>query len=357
MSLWPRSELTNLLGVSHPIIQAPMSGSDGSALAAAVSNAGGVGSLGCGEMSLEKLRKTFNETRSSTAHPFIINFFAHDPPAFPSDDAASMRKRLASYYQELGLGQALTLSASSMRSFDTATLETVLELKPAIVSFHFGLPDAEAVNALKSKGSIILCSATTVTEARQLEAGGVDAIIAQGYDAGGHRGTFIEPLEAGNVGTFALVPQVVDAVSVPVIAAGGIADGRGIAAAFALGASGVQMGTAFLRCPESAASPVHRDALKQAGGDGTALTRAFTGRPARAIVNRFVEEMASQDRDIAAFPLQDSLTMPLHIKSVEQGSKDFAALFSGQASSLGRTLPAAALVDTLVAEARKIFGH
>jgi nitronate monooxygenase len=213
------------------------------------------------------------------------------------------------------------------------------------------------LNALKSTGSIILCSATTVTEARQLEAGGVHAIIAQGYDAGGHRGTFSEPLEAGNVGTFSLVPQVVDAVSVPVIAAGGIADGRGIAAAFALGASGVQMGTAFLLCPESAASPIHREVLQQARDDGTILTRAFTGRPARAIVNRFVEEMASQDREVADFPLQDSLTLPLHIKSVEQGSKDFAALFSGQASSLCRTLPAGALVDALVAEAQEILSR
>jgi nitronate monooxygenase len=353
--MWPRSDLTDLLGIDHPIIQAPMAGSDGPALAAAVSNAGGVGSLGCGEMSVEKLREAFDETRSSTTRPFIINFFAHDTPVYPSDDAATMRKELATYYEELGLGQALTLSASPMRSFDAATLEAVLELQPEIVSFHFGLPTEEMLNALKSTGSTILCSATTVTEAQQLEAGGVHAIIAQGYDAGGHRGTFSEPLEAGNVGTFSLVPQVVDAVSVPVIAAGGIADGRGIAAAFALGASGVQMGTAFLLCPESAASPIHREVLQQARDDGTILTRAFTGRPARAIVNRFVEELASQDREVAAFPLQDSLTLPLHIKSVEQGSKDFAALFSGQAASLSRTLPAGALVDALVAEAQEIL--
>lgn len=333
-----------------------MAGSDSPALAAAVSNAGGVGSLGCGEMSVEKLRKEFDETRASTTRPFIINFFAHDTPVFPSDDAASMRKLLAIYYEELGLGQDLTLSASPMRSFDAATLEAVLELRPEIVSFHFGLPTEEMLEALKSAGAIILCSATTVTEARKLEAGGVHAIIAQGYDAGGHRGTFSTPVEAGNVGTFALIPQVVDAVSVPVIAAGGIADGRGIAAAFALGASGVQMGTAFLLCPESAASPIHREMLQQGRDDSTVVTRAFTGRPARTIVNRFVEEMASQDGEVAAFPLQDSLTLPLHLESVEQGSKDFAALFSGQASALSRTLPAGELVDALVAEAQKILG-
>ncbi|NCF26343.1 MAG: DUF561 domain-containing protein [Gammaproteobacteria bacterium] len=355
--MWPRSDLTDLLGIDHPIIQAPMAGSDGPVLAAAVSNAGGVGSLGCGEMSAEKLREEFDKTRASTTRPFIINFFAHDTPVFPSDDAASMRKQLAIYYEELGLGQDLTLSASPMRSFDAAMLEAVLDLRPEIVSFHFGLPSEEMLDALKSAGSIILCSATTVTEARKLEAGGVHAIIAQGYDAGGHRGTFSTPVDAGNVGTFALIPQIVDAVSVPVIAAGGIADGRGIAAAFALGASGVQMGTAFLLCPESAASPIHRQVLQQARDDSTVVTRAFTGRPARTIVNRFVEEMAPQDREVPAFPLQDSLTLPLHFESVAQGSKDFAALFSGQASALSRTLPAGELVDALVAEAQKILGR
>jgi nitronate monooxygenase len=176
--MWPRSDLTDLLGIDHPVIQAPMAGSDGPVLAAAVSNAGGVGSLGCGEMSAEKLREEFDKTRASTTRPFIINFFAHDTPVFPSDDAASMRKQLAIYYEELGLGQDLTLSASPMRSFDAAMLEAVLDLRPEIVSFHFGLPSEEMLDALKSAGSIILCSATTVTEARKLEAGGVHAIIA-----------------------------------------------------------------------------------------------------------------------------------------------------------------------------------
>jgi nitronate monooxygenase len=353
--MWPRTDLTELLGIDHPIIQAPMAGSDGPALAAAVSNAGGMGSLGCGEMSVQKLRENFNETRSSTTRPFNINFFAHEAPVHPSDDAASMRKLLSTYYAELGLDQALTLTASPMRSFDAATLEVVLGLQPKIVSFHFGLPTEEMLGTLKSTGTIILCSATTASEARQLEAAGVHAIIAQGCDAGGHRGTFTKPLEVGNVGTFSLVPQVVDAVSVPVIAAGGIADGRGIAAAFALGASGVQMGTAFLVCPESAASPVHREALQQTRDVGTVLTSAFTGRPARAIVNRFVEEMTSLDQKMAPFPLQDSLTLPLHTRSVEQGSRDFASLFSGQASSLSRILPAGELIDVLVADARSVL--
>lgn len=350
--MWLRTDLSELLGIEHPIIQAPMSGSDSPALAAAVSNAGALGSLGCGEMSLERLREAFGETRCSTAGPFNVNFFAHPAPVHPSDDAASMRALLSSYYDELGLRDAPTLTGSPMRSFDAATLEAVLELGPSIVSFHFGLPEKRMLDALRSTGAIILSSATTVGEARRLEAAGVHAIIAQGCDAGGHRGTFSEPLGAGRVGTFALVPQVVDAVSVPVVAAGGIADGRGIAAAFALGASGVQMGTAFLACPESGASAVHREALSETRDEDTIVTRAFTGRPARAIVNRFVEEMAPRDDEAAPFPLQDSLTLPLHVRSVETGSKDFAALFAGQASSLARPIAAAELVDALVAQAQ-----
>jgi nitronate monooxygenase len=333
--MWPRTDLIELLGIDHPIIQAPMAGSDG----------------------LRQLREKFDETRSSTSRPFNINFFAHHAPEHPSDAAATMREWLSTYYEELGLQQSLTLSDSPMRSFDADTLEAVLELQPRVVSFHFGLPAAQMLGALKATGTIILCAATTVSEARQLEASGVHAIIAQGCDAGGHRGTFSIPLETGSVGTFALVPQIVDAVSVPVIAAGGIADGRGVAAAFALGASGVQMGTAFLPCPESAASPVHREALRHVRAEDTTLSRAFTGRPARTIVNRFVEEMASRDGDVAPFPLQDSLTLPLHIRSVERESKNFAALFCGQAASLNRTLPAGALVDALVAETRAIFNR
>ncbi len=354
---WPRTDLTELIGIEHPIIQAPMAGVASPALAAAVSNAGGLGSLGCGEMTVEQLRESFGETRAWTARPFNINFFAHEAPEHPSDDAAAMRGWLAGYYQELDVRESPSLSETPMRSFDAATLRAVLELEPRIVSFHFGLPAHDMLDALKSTGTVILSSATTVSEARRLEAAGVHAIIAQGYDAGGHRGTFSEPIAAGSIGTFALVPQIVDAVSVPVIAAGGIADGRGIAAAFALGASGVQMGTAFILCPESAASPVYREVLRQTRDDETVVTRAFTGRPARAIVNRFVEEMAPREDDVAPFPLQDSLTLALHVASVARGSKDLAAMLAGQASPLARALPAAALVETLVCEAQEALAR
>jgi nitronate monooxygenase len=267
-----------------------------------------------------------------------------------------MREALAPYYDELSLDGMPALTAP-MAPFDAAMLEVVLAIKPGVVSFHFGLPEAAMLDTLRAAGILILCSATTVAEARALEAAGVDAIIAQGFEAGGHRGTFTEPHEAGTIGTFALVPQVVDAVSVPVIAAGGIADGRGIAAAFALGASGVQPGTAFLSCPEAGTQPLYRQALAEARDDATRLTRAFSGRPARALRNRFVDEMAPLEGEAAPFPLQRSLTGPLAAAAQAEGSADFSTLWSGQAAALNRALPAAELVELLVREARAILHH
>ncbi len=354
MTLWPRNDLCELLGIEHPIIQAPMAGSTTPALAAAVSNAGALGSLGCAALSGAQLREQGEATRAATNGPFNLNFFVHSPPVAPADGASAMRGRLAAYYKELGLGEVATL-APTMPPFDEETLEIVLALRPRIVSFHFGLPKAEMVAAVKEMGALVLSSATTLAEARALEAGGADAIVAQGFEAGGHRGTVEEPFAAGEIGTFALVPQIADAVSVPVIAAGGIADGRGIAAAFALGASGVQIGTAFLSGPESAIDDLYRAALAGAGDKGTRLTRAISGRPARAIANRFVKEMADDQGEVAPFPLQRSLTAPLAAAAGKAGSADFAAHWSGQAVGLNRALPAAELVETLVAEAQAIF--
>jgi len=352
---WPRSDLTTLLRIEHPIILSPMSLSGTPALAAAVSNAGGMGSLGCAEMSHRELRENFEATRALTKGPFNINFFVHQPPVAPPDGAAAMREKLAPYYQELGLGEVPELSCP-FEPFARGTLELVLELEPDVVSFHFGLPRPDMIDALKSAGATILSSATTVSEARTLESAGADAIIAQGSEAGGHRGSFEEPLASGTVGTLALVPQVADAVSVPVIAAGGIADGRGIAAAFALGASGVQMGTAFLPCPESGASPLYRKVLAGLRDDGTRLSRLYTGRLARFIVDRLVDEMAPYEDDSAPYPLQESLTSALFTDSTNRESADFGVLLSGQAAPLNRTLPAADLVNTLVAEARSVLG-
>jgi nitronate monooxygenase len=229
----------------------------------------------------------------------------------------------------------------------------VLDLRPQVVSFHFGLPPADAMKRIKQTGAVALSSATTVGEARKLEAEGADAIIAQGFEAGGHRGTFTQGNGAGLVGTMALVPQVVDAVGAPVIAAGGIADGRGIAAAFALGASGVQIGTAFLGCPEAVVPAVHRDALNSAADEDTRLTKVFTGRSARALQNRLIDDMG--DMEALEFPAQLSLTRPLFQANSEAARRAFLPLWAGQAAPLVRDLPAAALIETLVAEVRTVL--
>jgi nitronate monooxygenase len=248
--MWPRTDLLDLLGITHPIIQAPMSGFSGPALAGAVSNAGALGSLSCATLPAQAARDQIEEIRRACNRPFNLNFFVHSAPSIDVQTAGRVRERLAAYFDEFGLG-AVPEPSDPLPRFDEERLLLVLELKPPVVSFHFGLPPADTMKRIKQTGAVVLSSATTVAEARKLEAEGADAIIAQGFEAGGHRGTFTQGDGAGLIGTMALVPQVVDAVGVPVIAAGGIADGRGIAAAFALGASGVQIGTAFLGCPEA----------------------------------------------------------------------------------------------------------
>jgi nitronate monooxygenase len=355
--MWPRSDLLDLLGIEQPIVQAPMIGSATPALAAAVGNAGGLGSLGCAAMSLDQLRAKAGELRAATNRPFNLNFFAHDPPKENADVDALTRRRLAPFYQELGLGEVPKAVELPFGGFDAGTLAALLEIEPAVVSFHFGLPAPEVVAAIKDAGCRLLCSATTVAEARSLAAAGVDAIIAQGWEAGGHRGTFDVSFEDFGVGTLALVPQIVDAVEVPVIAAGGIADGRGIAAAFALGASGVQMGTAFLSCPEANVSDMHRHALRHASDDETRLTRAFSGRPARARNNRYIDAMAEHRRPLPAFPRMYGFTDPLRQAAAAGDDPNFQFLLYGQAAALNRELPAAELVRTLIAEAQEVLGR
>ena len=355
--MWPRTELLEMLGIEHPIIQAPMSGVATPELAAAVSNAGALGSLGCGSLPAAAVRNQVAATRRATNRSLNINFFAHPEPVLDAEAAATMRSRLRRYYDELGLGP-VPEPAELLRAFDRERLELMLELRPRVVSFHFGFPDAEAVRQLKTAGCVLLSSATTVAEARRLEAEGVDAIIAQGAEAGGHRGTFTDAPGAGAVGTLALVPQVADAVRVPVIAAGGIFDGRGIAAAFALGACGVQIGTAFLACPEAAVPPSYRAALRDASDEATQVTRVFTGRPARVLRNRFAAEMHADGGEAGAlaFPLQASLTMPLG-RSPDGAivRPDFLPMWAGQGAPMQREMAAAALVERLVAEAQPLL--
>jgi nitronate monooxygenase len=257
--------------------------------------------------------------------------------------------RLRPYYDELGIAPPDPPPAPPP-PFTDAHLEVLLSEHPAVVSFHYGLPDSAQLRALQEAGVHVLSSATTVEEARWLEAQGVAAVIAQGYEAGGHRGTFQSSLEAARVGTFALLPQIADAVACPVIAAGGIMDGRGIAAALMLGAAGVQLGTAFLGCPEASVAPPHRAALRAARDDGTRVSSAFTGKPARVLANRFVLEMADAEADALAFPLQRGLSAPL-----AQASADFMPLYAGQGAGLSREVPAALLVETLVAETERAW--
>ncbi|MDP6953016.1 MAG: nitronate monooxygenase [Alphaproteobacteria bacterium] len=348
--MWPRHDLSELLGVSHPIIQAPMAGASTPEMAAAVANAGGLGSLGCARMSPDQLREQVGKTRAATNGAINLNFFCHPAPVIDDTVAARMRERLAAYYAEFELGD-VPHARPEGPGFDDAKLEAVLALVPRMVSFHFGLPEPSAVSALKAAGSVVLSSATTVEEAIWLQEAGADVVIAQGFEAGGHRGTFAGPMSTGEIGTMALVPRVVDAVDVPVIAAGGIADGRGIAAAFALGAAGVQIGTAFLSTPEASINPRHREILTQ--GRETRLTRATSGRPARGVINRYLDEMANAEP--VAFPAQLQLSGPLSAAAAKAGSSEFHALWSGQAAALNRSLPAGELVALLVEETKAIF--
>ena len=353
--MWPRRDLIELLGIDHPIVQAPMGGESTPALAVAVSNAGGLGGVGCSFMSIEELRTMADELRSGTNRPFNLNFFAHPAPRENADINAQTRARVAPFYEELGLANVPERGEAPCDTFNETKLSVLLDIRPKVTSFHFGLPPLDMVRALQDVGSVILCSATTVAEARMLCDAGVDAIIAQGWEAGGHRGTFATSFEDFGVGTMALVPQIVDAVDVPVIAAGGIADGRGIAAAFALGASGVQMGTAFLSCPEANISATHRAELRQSRDDDTRLTRAFSGRPARAKSNRYIEAMAAQRTALPDFPTMYGFSEPLMQASAETGNPDFQFLLYGQAAALNRELPAADLMARLIDEAQGVL--
>jgi nitronate monooxygenase len=347
--MWPRTDFLDLVGITHPVIQAPMSGFTPPALAAAVSNAGALGSIGCATLPPVAVREQVAILREATNRPFNVNFFVHARPRANPQAIASVQAKLAPYFDEFELGP-VPEPKELFPTFDEERLDLVLALRPRVVSFHFGLPEASAVRQIKEAGCVILSSATTVAEARSLEANGADVVIAQGFEAGGHRGSFSNSPGAGMVGTMALVPQIVDAVHIPVVAAGGIADGRGLAAAFALGASGAQIGTAFLGCPEATVSPLHRAQLRTATDDGTELTRAFTGRPARALRTSFIAQMA--DTEPLEFPLQTSLLGPLWQLPSEEARAAFTPFWAGQAAPLVRELPASRLIEELVAEAR-----
>jgi nitronate monooxygenase len=330
-----------------PVIQAPMAGSQGSALAIAVSNAGGLGSLPCALLTPDAIRGELSAITSATSKPYNVNFFVHREPPVDEDREAAWRAILAPYYRELGADPAEIPQKAGRTGFDHDIAAIVEAFRPPVVSFHFGLPEASLVRRAQGWGAKVIASATTVDEARHLEAHGVDAIIAQGLEAGGHRGMFLTDDLSTQLGTLALVRQLVLAVRPPVIAAGGIADAAGVRAALALGATAVQVGTAYLACPEATTSAVHRAALKGPGSTVTALTNLFTGRPARGIFNRLMREIGPLNPAAPAFPLAAGAIAPLRAKAEVKGSGDFTGLWAGQHIRREADQPAAQLTRGL----------
>jgi nitronate monooxygenase len=345
--MWGDCRALDLFRIELPIIQAPMAGFSPVKMTIAVAEAGGLGSLPCASLSADQTRVAFEAFRSATARPLNANFFCHSTPSPDIASETTWRNKLAHYYVELGLDPSMPLPAATRLPFNDAACSLVEEFKPEVVSFHFGVPDDGLLARVKATGAKVISSATTVAEARWLEARGCDAIIAMGLEAGGHRGNFLSNDMSRQVGTFALVPQIADAVKVPVIAAGGIADGRGIAAALALGASAVQIGTAYLFSSEAELSAAHRQALAAATDEDTQITNLFTGRPARGIVNRLMREVGPLSADAPPFPMASTALSPLKAAAELRGAGDFSNLWSGQAARLATPMPAGSLTKHL----------
>ena len=341
------TSIASLFGIEFPVVQAPMAGSQGSALTIAVSNAGGLGSLPCAMSTPDAMRKELLAITAATSHPYNVNFFVHRQPQPDEAREAAWRKLLAPYYDELGIDAAALQSGPSRMPFGDDVADVLEEFKPPVVSFHFGLPSEKLVTRVKSWGAKILSSATTLAEAQWLEARGVDAVIAQGLEAGGHRGIFLTDDLSTQVGTFALVQQIAKAVRVPVIAAGGIANANGVKAAMQLGAAGVQVGTAYLLCPEATTNAVHRAALRSDAAATTAVTNVFTGRPARGITNRIMRELGPISSAAPAFPLAATAVLPLRVQAESQGSGDFSPLWAGQNAAGCVEMPAGELTERL----------
>jgi nitronate monooxygenase len=364
----------HLVDIPLPLIQAPMAGVQGSTLAIAVSQAGGLGSLPCAALSPEQIRAEIEAIRAATDRPYNLNFFCHASP--PTSVAtlvgeAAWRKLLAPYFAEHSIDAASIPASSGRAPFSEALCDLIEPYKPSIVSFHFGLPDAKLVQRIKVWGGKVISSATTVAEAQWLQAHGADAIIAQGVEAGGHRGMFLRTNEHGlhaglsetfpqdwrnelsnQQGTFTLLPQIAASVKLPVIAAGGIADAQGVQAAFALGASAVQIGTAFMLCPEATTSALHRSALAHGAAHPeqhhTELTTLFTGRPARGITNRLMRELGAIHPSAPAFPTSTAAIAPLRAAAEKAGRVDFSALWSGQNASGCKAVAAGVLMQELL---------
>ena len=344
--------LSELLGIDVPIIQAPMAGVQGSAMCIAVSNAGGLGSLPCALLSLDAMRVELSTIGAETTKPFNVNFFCHTPPVPDPAREARWRARLAPYFLELGIDPDSIPAGSARMPFSHDAADVLSEFRPPVVSFHFGLPKRDLVHRVRSWGARVMSSATTVEEARWLESEGVDIVIAQGADAGGHRGMFLSENLDTQLGTGTLLSQILEAVSVPVVASGGIADAKAVAEAIARGAAGVQVGTAYLLCPEATTSPVYRAALTSGDAAHTETTNVFTGRPARGIVNRLMRDLGSISPDAPAFPLAASAVAPLRAAAERLGRGDFSSMWAGTNTRGCKEVPAADLTAELAAGLR-----
>ena len=340
--------LKEALGVVLPIIQAPMAGVQGSALTVAVSNAGGLGSLPGAMLGLDTLAKELATIKSQTDRPYNVNFFCHEIPERSQKAEILWRNALTPFYKAHGIDPEAVPVGAKRVPFNSDAADVLEEFKPPVVSFHFGLPSDELLARVKSFGAKVVSSATTVEEALWLEEYGADVIIAQGVEAGGHRGMFLSHDLNSQIGTLALLPQIVTAVKTPVIAAGGIADKRGITAAMALGAAGVQLGTTYLLCHEAQTSQVHRAALQSEAAKHTALTNIFTGRPARAIVNFAMKELGPIHYGIPEFPLAASSIAPLREVLEAHDSGNFSSLWCGQNATGCKAISAAELTRELV---------
>jgi nitronate monooxygenase len=336
-----------LLGIELPIIQAPMAGVQDSSLTIAVSSAGGLGSLPCAMLGAEKLDAEFAAIKSQTNKPFNANFFCHSAPTPNADRESNWRALLAPYFIEHGINPAGISSGPGRAPFSHEIADTLEKHKPAVVSFHFGLPEPDLLTRVKEWGSTVLASATTVEEARWLEKNGADGIIAQGFEAGGHRGIFLSDKLTTQIGTFSLLPQIVDSVDLPVIAAGGIADANGVSAALSLGAIAAQIGTAYLLCTEIRTSEIHRAAIKSDAAQHTALTNLFTGRPARSIVNRVIREIGPISDKTPDFPLAATAITAIRMQSEANGLGDFSPLWCGQNATGCKEISAADLTREL----------
>lgn len=336
------TSLSQLLGTRYPLIQAPMAGVQGSAMAIAVSNAGALGSLPCAMLTPDAIRHELQAlTDGAPGQPYNVNFFCHTPPDPDAGQEARWRHALAPYFAEFGVDPSAIPAGPGRAPFSAAMCDLIEPFRPPVVSFHFGLPSPELLARVKGWGATVLSSATTVAEAQWLQAHGADVVVAQGLEAGGHRGHFLSDDLGVQSGTFALLPQVVRAVRCPVVAAGGIADAAGVRAALALGAAGVQVGTAYMLCPEASTSAIHRSALQSPAAQHTALTNLFTGRPARGIVNRLMRELGPIGTAAPAFPLATAAIGPLRAKAEGQGSGDFSPLWAGQNVQGCAAVPAA----------------